>query len=54
MKWLQLEDGKPVVRRGPFGTDAFTLNKNIKGHIVRLVCVQRLWPFVGWVEDSQQ
>lgn len=54
MKRLQLEDGKPVVRKGPFGTDVFTLNKNIKDHVVHLVCVHSLRPFVGWAEDSLQ
>lgn len=46
MKWLQLKNGRPVVRRGPFGTSAFPL-KNFKWYVAHLVCVYCLWPFVG-------
>lgn len=33
------ENGKPVVRRGPFGTNTFPLNKNFKSSVVHLVHV---------------
>jgi len=42
MKWLQLEDGKLIMKRDPFGTDVFTL-KNIKDHVVPLVHEATCW-----------